>query len=210
MNAVPQPVHMEKSTRTPSSRFSATVLVLAAITAAADSPAAAERSGILSPKGRNSEKMAAARKFLERSAEPQLTALSRAERERIAFPGCQAHIDSLVDESLRELEEVNEEAAEMEVEPPGGEVKRTARRILTALAREFPRYYAVTPGEGREVAIQASAGMGKGRGVLVVCDEDGVACLVTMDGKNRRARYDRETAKDLPDDFIRAAMRELG
>ena len=68
----------------------------------------------------------------------------------------------------------------------------------------------VSPGEGREITIQASVGMGKGRGVLIVCDPDGVACFVTMDGKNRRARYDHSMAEDLPDDFIRTAMRQLG
>ena len=116
----------------------------------------------------------------------------------------------LVAESLEEFEQIDEEAAEMEVDPPSPEVKRAARRILTALAREFPRYYLVSPGDNRDVTIQASAGMGKGRGVLVVCDEEGTACLVTMNGKNRRARYDREEAKNLPDDFMRAAMRQLG
>ena len=116
----------------------------------------------------------------------------------------------LVAESLEEFEQIDEEAAEMEVDPPSPEVKRAARQILTALAREFPRYYLVSPGDNRDVTIQASAGMGKGRGVLVVCDEEGTACLVTMNGKNRRARYDREEAKNLPDDFMRAAMRQLG
>ena len=138
------------------------------------------------------------------------TALSRAESERAAPLAREACANPMVAESWREFEEIDEEAAEMEVEPPGKEVKKVARRILTTLAREFPRYYLVSPGEKRDITIQASAGMGKGRGVLIVCDEDGVACFVTMNGRNRRARYDHEEAKNLPDDFIRAAMRQLG
>ena len=118
--------------------------------------------------------------------------------------------DSLVAESFKEFEQIDEEAAEMGAPPPGEGIKKIARRILTALAREFPRYYAVSPGEGSEVAIQASAGMGKGRGVLIVCDDSGVSCYVTMRGKNRRAHYDRKTAETLPDTFICDAMRQLG
>ena len=117
--------------------------------------------------------------------------------------------DSLVAESFKEFEQIDEEAAEMEVPPPGEGVKKTARRILAALAREFPRYYLVSPGDNRDVTIQASAGMGKGRGVLIVCDGDGVACFVTMNGKNSRRRYDTKAAKNLPNKFIRTAIRNL-
>ena len=115
----------------------------------------------------------------------------------------------LVAESLKEFEGLDEEAADLGVAPPAPNVREAARRILDGLLREFPRYYAVSPGEGREVAIQASAGMGKGRGVLIVCDNKDISCYVTINGKNRRACYDREEAKNLPDEFIRAAMRQL-
>ena len=117
--------------------------------------------------------------------------------------------DSLVAESFKEFEQIDEEAAEMGAPPPGEGIKKTARRILTALAREFPRYYLVSPGDNRDVTIQASAGMGKGRGVLIVCDGDGVACFVTMNGKNSRERYGHKAAKNLPNKFIRSAIRNL-
>ena len=119
-------------------------------------------------------------------------------------------VKKLVAASWEEFEELDEEAAETELEPPSAEIKQVARRILTALTREFPRYYAVSPGEGREVAIQASAGAGKGRGVLIVCDDKDISCYVTMNGKSRRAHYDLQSAENLPDAFIRDAMRELG
>lgn len=117
--------------------------------------------------------------------------------------------DPSVAASFKEFAELDEEAAEMEIAPLNPAVKQTAKRILAALVQEFPRYYMVFPDEEGEIAIQASAGMGKGRGVLIVCDESGAACFVTMNGNSRHARYDRESTKDLPDDFIRAAMREL-
>lgn len=111
--------------------------------------------------------------------------------------------------SFAEFAEIDEEAADLDIPPPSAKVKTVAKRILTALADEFPRYYAVSPGEGREVAIQASAGMGKGKGVLIICDDKHVSCYVTMNFKSRRAHYDIEE-KNLPDSFIRDAIRELG
>lgn len=104
---------------------------------------------------------------------------------------------------------MDEEAADLDIEPPAPNVRAVARRILSDLIGEFPRYYAISPGEGREVAIETSAGMGKGRGVLIICDDKNVSCYVTMDCKSKRAHY-ALTDKNLPDAFMREAIRKLG
>ena len=131
---------------------------------------------------------------------------ARPPKSRLADP----RVKKLVAASWEEFKELDEEAADLGVAPPASDVREAARRVLDKLLREFPRYYAVSPGEGREVAIQASAGMGKGRGVLIVCDDKDISCYVTMNGKTRRAHYDLQSAENLPDAFIRDAMRELG
>lgn len=208
MSAQPLPVSPEESTTMPPLRLSTMTSVFAFACAAVSSASAEENS--VSPKDWGSRAPAGVRAFPDSAPSATPTAPARAEMEGLALLAHRAYANPLVAESLEEFEELDEEAAEMEVAPPGAEVKRAARRILTALAREFPRYYLVSPGDRGDICIQASAGMGKGRGVLVVCDEDGVVCFVTMDGNNRRARYDREAAKNLPDEFMRAAMRQLG
>ena len=108
-------------------------------------------------------------------------------------------------EALEELDALDSAAAE----PPGAEARRSARRILTALAREFPRYYAVTLGDERDISIETDAGMGKGRGVLIVCDDEDVACYVAANGENTMRHYSHAEADALPDEFIRNALRNL-
>ena len=108
-------------------------------------------------------------------------------------------------EALEELDALDG----AEAEPPGAEARRSARRILTALAREFPRYYAVTLGDERDISIETDAGMGKGRGVLIVCDDEDVACYVTANGENTMRHYSHAEADMLPDEFIRNALRNL-
>ena len=140
-----------------------------------------------------------------RVAEPSASA-GYAETARRAVD---AYADPAVAESWKEFDEIDEEAADLDLEPPAPNVRAVARRILSDLIREFPRYYAVSPGEGREVAIETSAGMGKGRGVLIICDDKNVSCYVTMDCKSKRAHY-ALTDKNLPNDFMRDAIRNLG
>ena len=112
-------------------------------------------------------------------------------------------------EALEELDALDGAAAETEAEPPGAEARRSARLILTALAREFPRYYAVTLGDERDISIETDAGMGKGRGVLIVCDDEDVACYVTANGENTMRHYSHAEADALPDEFIRNALQNL-
>ena len=106
-------------------------------------------------------------------------------------------------EALEELDALDG----AEAEPPGAEARRSARRILTALAREFPRYYAVTLGDERDISIETDAGMGKGRGVLIVCDDEDVACYVAANGENTMRHYSHAEADALPDEFIWSALR---
>ena len=111
--------------------------------------------------------------------------------------------------SFEEFAELDSEAAEMEIAPLDPEVKRTAKRILTALAQEFPRYYMVAPDDDGEITIQTNARSRKQSSVLIVCEQQRVLCFVVIDGKSRHAEYGRDSVPDLPDEFIRTAMREL-
>jgi len=104
------------------------------------------------------------------------------------------------------LSRLDEESREEGFEPCSAVAKTTAARLLGGLFRWFPRDYEVYPTSHREVAVEAPGT--PGRGVLVLCDSGGGAtCFVTIDGKNRRARYD--DASRLPDLFVIEAMREL-
>ena len=108
--------------------------------------------------------------------------------------------------SFEEFNGVNDEAARMEVAPPGIQVRRTAERILTALTQEFPRYYMVFPDEDGEIAIETIGQAGR---VLVVCDNSGVACFTTISGEDGYNRYDQKSAENFPDGFIRSALKKI-
>ena len=124
-------------------------------------------------------------------------------------PAAKISADPSVAASFEEFAELDDEAAEMEIAPLDPEVKRTAKRILTALTQEFPRYYMVAPDDDGEITIQTNARSRKQSSVLIVCERKRVLCFVVIDGKSRHAEYGRDAAADLPDEFIRAAMREL-
>ena len=115
----------------------------------------------------------------------------------------------LVEKSWREFDGVERSARAQGFESPSPRAKAAARKILSALARAFPRYYAVAPGDERDISIETDAGMGAGRGVLIVCDREDIACYVTMDGENTARHYDYARVDELPDEFIRGAVRDL-
>ena len=140
-----------------------------------------------------------------RIAEPSAS-VGYAEAARQSADAC---ANPAVAESWKEFEEIDEEAADLDIEPPAPNVRAVARRILSDLIHEFPRYYAVSPGEGREVAIETGAGTGKGHGVLIICDAENVSCYVTKDGDSWQ-QHSPITDKNLPNDFIRDAIRDLG
>ena len=114
--------------------------------------------------------------------------------------------DPKVAESFKEFAELDEHSAELEIAPPSAQIKRTAKRILTELTTEFPRYYMVGPDEEGGIAIEA---IGKTGRVLIVCDEEGVACFGIVKGEDSYKRYDHEEAKHLPNDLIRSAIGNL-
>ena len=113
--------------------------------------------------------------------------------------------DDLSD-ALRDLDEATAEAQDEGFPIPGHVALANARRLLLAAYEISPRRFEAYPTSDGEIAIDASGG--HGRGVLLLCDSGGgVLCLVTMNGRNRRARY--PDAGPLPDDFIREALDEL-
>ena len=118
----------------------------------------------------------------------------------------EARADPDVVASFEELNGINEEAARMEVALPSTQVKQTAERILTALTHEFPRYYMVFPDEDGEIAIETIGEAGR---VLVICDKAGVACFITINGEDGYDRYDQESAKKFPNDFVRSALKKI-
>ena len=105
------------------------------------------------------------------------------------------------------LSRIDDEAATEGFDPPSAMAKAQATQLVEALSRRFPRHYDVYPTADREIAIDARGG--PGRGVLVLVDSGGGAsCFVTINGRNRRARYD--DASCLPDSFINEALSDLG
>ena len=123
-----------------------------------------------------------------------------------AEQAAQTYDNPEVADSFAEFDGIDEAAKRMEMVVPGKQVKQTAKRILTALAQEFPRYYMVSPDEDGEVAIETIGELGR---VLIVCDEEGVACFTIVKKQDGYKRYDHEEAKHLPNDFIRSAVKGI-
>lgn len=115
-------------------------------------------------------------------------------------------VDPDVAMSFQEFDELNEEAEELEIPPPSAKNKRLAKQILTELAQAFPRYYMVSPDEDNGVAIET---IGKTGRVLVVCDDDGVACFSLINGVSAHMRCAPEADKQLFDDFTRSVLGKL-
>ena len=111
-----------------------------------------------------------------------------------------------LEEVLQDLQEVPDDAREDGMAVPGEVAFTNAERLLRAMYRISPRRYGVYAMSDGYVAVDARGP--KGRIVVVMCGSDGgVLCLVTIDGKHRRARY--STAQELPDGFIREALAAL-
>ena len=88
------------------------------------------------------------------------------------------------------LDNLHKECKEEDFQIFSETARKNAKQILSFIYKEFPDYnYYIYPTEDREIAIDCNPQ--EGRGILVLCDsDDGVACFVTWDGKNRRFRYD--------------------
>jgi len=87
------------------------------------------------------------------------------------------------------------------------EAENTARDILYKIQHKFPtNEYFVYPTAEREIAIDCTPEDKKG--VLILCDSrGGIACFVTIDGKNRRCRYDKYS--DFSYDFLWKSFTEI-
>ena len=68
--------------------------------------------------------------------------------------------------------------------------RKNARQIVNTIYEKFPEHeYYIYPTEDREIAIDCNPY--KGKGILILCDsDDGIACFVTLEGRNHRFRYD--------------------
>lgn len=109
-------------------------------------------------------------------------------------------------EAMEELEEVVNEAHDDGFPPPSDAVIGTARRLLREMYSMSPRPYSVYPTPDLEIAIHGQhANSGS---ILVLCESGGGAlCLVSLRRPPRRARY--ADVNDLPDGFLREALRDL-
>lgn len=108
--------------------------------------------------------------------------------------------------ALEDLRGVRCEAIDEEIPEPSNTAVENAEFLLTEMYSISRRRFEVYPTPDAEVAIYASGGYK--RSVLVFCESAGeVLCMVNMNGQHRRARYD--SARKLPDGFIREALVEL-
>jgi len=115
--------------------------------------------------------------------EKEFSLINRKVREqklRIQYFSLLENINSLHEESEEEGYEVFSEIA-----------KITAKNVLYYVCCKFPdNEYFIYPTEDREIAIDCNP-MDK-RGVLILCDSNGgIACFVTIDGKNSSFRDEK-------------------
>jgi hypothetical protein len=107
--------------------------------------------------------------------------------------------------ALRELEEAPAEASEMGWPSPGEGLLLSARQLLRSLEVEGLPPPAVYPNEAGDIEIAFGR---SGRSVLLLIETSGAAvCFASIDGRNRRARY--QDMNDLPDAFVRQQLAYL-
>ena len=104
---------------------------------------------------------------------------------------------------------IHADAADEGFDQPHAEALAGAKRVL----RRFPPLRSldtdIYPTPDAEVAIFVSGSRPRSS-VLLQCDGDGqVRCSVSLDGRHRRALYDKESFAELRDNFIEAALAEL-
>ena len=104
------------------------------------------------------------------------------------------------------LSRIDDESREEGFPLSSAVAKAAAGRLLEQLARRFRREYDVYPTRDREIAVET--GGDRCRVLILIDSAGGATCFVTIDGRNRRARYD-EVAR-LPDAFVVEAMGDLG
>ncbi len=115
-----------------------------------------------------------------------------------------AHLQAALADLDGAVDEARDEKFEMD---PSETAIKNARRVLRSMNQLLPIRFEVYPMRDGAVTIAALGGSPR-QSVLVLCDGDGGAlCSVNVNGHHRRAVYD--SAANLPDAFVRAALAEL-
>ena len=107
---------------------------------------------------------------------------------------------------IAELELIDDEVAEEMLPEIRSDTKDKARKIIFALM-EQPIAPTVYPTMDGEIALYFKSPIATSSVLILVGNDGQAVCFSYIDGKNRRARY--EDATELPDEFVRAQLREL-
>lgn len=125
---------------------------------------------------------------------------------RTVNPAVMPDFQEDLQDAMADLHSAPNEAVEEGYPPPEEIALFNAERLVRQLYALWPNRLEVYPTPDGEIAVVAPGGFG--RSVMVLCDSQGGAlCMVSLKGKNRRARY--SNADGLPDGFLREAMDEL-
>lgn len=116
-------------------------------------------------------------------------------------------ISSWLSDALDELKEADAESAEDGLRLCSQIAKDNATQMLESLSEFEPLRPNVYPTEDQEIAIFFRKEKGGGTVLLLSDSVGGGACFSSIDGKNRRARYDDST--DMPDAFVKEQLLKL-
>ena len=119
----------------------------------------------------------------------------------------QGSISSWLSDALDELKEADAESTEDGLLLCSQIAKDNAKLILESLSKFEPLRPNVYPTEDQEIAIFFRKERGGGTVLLLSDSVGGGACFSSIDGKNRRARYDDST--DMPDAFVKEQLLKL-
>lgn len=119
----------------------------------------------------------------------------------------QGSISSWLSDALDELEEADAESAEDGLRLCSQIAHDNAKLILESLSKIEPLQPNVYPTEDQEIAIFFRKERGGGTVLLLSDSVGGGACFSSINGKNRRARYDDST--DMPDAFVKEQLLKL-
>ena len=116
---------------------------------------------------------------------------------------------SALDEALADLADLDDYAREKSLPPPASLAKESAQKFLRKVVREVPRCYAVSPWDGGKVVVHTRGAKGFGVGVYFNA-EGGASCYVTRPGVEGNEEHHYSRLSGFPNEFILAALRELG
>ena len=107
---------------------------------------------------------------------------------------------------MAEFERIDDEVAEEALPELSDDTKVKARKIILSLMTQ-PLAPTVYPTMDGEVAIYFKSPVTTSSVLILVGNDGGAACFSSVNGKNRRARYD--DSSELPDEFVTAQLRAL-